>query len=285
MDSDTLPPAAIATPQLPTQEAEPSLQSSLPLGQPSTSSIDLTGDSDNEEEASKVPESQAPSQQSSRPFPPFAQNSVGLNGMSAQGQGTMNGHEQANRSPSATMGTGPFSQYAGQGQPSNYSDYRPFFSSGPLQHPPPNFGSHPNPHLNGGMSGQANTNGMSYHPSPSASSNHFHPAYNGNGSPTIYTPRTAVPHPSPTNNGASSSAPIDFTSDNIPSPPRYEPKQPIFIGAITTECFMLYPSPVVYLGGQSHDPSERLELVRAVGAEFLKVKLKVSCDTGCSGLC
>jgi hypothetical protein len=116
---------------------------------------------------------------------------------------------------------------------------------------------------------------MSIPPPSSASPSKFHPPYNGAGSSSAFTPRGPVPSLDPTHNGSSSSAAIDITSDTIPSPPKYEPKQPIFIGAITTECFMLYPTPVVYLGGHSQDPNERLELAHSRGAEFLKVKLKV----------
>jgi hypothetical protein len=118
---------------------------------------------------------------------------------------------------------------------------------------------------------------MSIPPPSSASPSKFHPPYNGAGSSSAFTPRGPVPSLDPTHNGSSSSAAIDITSDTIPSPPKYEPKQPIFIGAITTECFMLYPTPVVYLGGHSQDPNERLELAHSRGAEFLKVKLKVGC--------
>lgn len=113
-------------------------------------------------------------------------------------------------------------------------------------------------------------------------------------SSTIYHPNphsSPHPHPSPSTpqdysnghgysnnhgNGSSSTSAIDLTSANIPSPPPRNRNAPLFIGAITTEAFMLYPSPLVNMGADISQAREKLDLVYFRGAEFLKVKLKVS---------
>lgn len=106
------------------------------------------------------------------------------------------------------------------------------------------------------------------------------------GPSTIYHPHPHHPQsPSRYGNGngggagGSSTSAIDLTSATIPSPPppraAHNPKSPLFIGAITTEAFMLYPSPVVILGCDPANSRERLDVVQFRNAEFLKVKLKV----------
>lgn len=101
------------------------------------------------------------------------------------------------------------------------------------------------------------------HPHPSPSSQH--PYLNGNG----YGDRHGTP------NGSSSTSAIDLTAANVPSPPPRNRNAALFIGAITTEAFMLYPSPLVNMGADISQAREKLDLVYFRGAEFLKVKLKV----------
>jgi len=232
------------------------------LPQTTQDSIDLTGDSDDGVDSTpQVPDVSRPSQNGQQ---------VGLNGFSG-GPSVMNGHGQA----------GPSNQQ----QP-----YPSYFSKGPLRptfgapsfashspngqgqgniHPPPNYftTSYPTP-----LNPSNNTNGQY---SLSQSQSHFQSPFNQ--SSNIYSPRQPLAGPS-SSDGLSSSSAIDLTS-NLPSPaPQHNPKKPIFIGAITTDVFMLYPSPIVYIGATCQDNKERLEVVQYRGAEFLKVKLKVCRD-------
>ena len=231
-------------------------ESSIPsLPHPTQNSIDLTGDSDDGvDDTPKVVDGV------SRP----AQNGgqVGLNGFSG-GPSVMNGNGNGN------------GHQAGPSTPQQ--SYPSFYSKGPLR--PPSFGSpsfttHP-PNGQGNIHPPPNyfQTGFQSNLNPSNGSNgsHFQNPYNQ--SSNIYSPRQPVAGPS--NDGFSSSSAIDLTS-NMPSPVTpHNPKKPIFIGAITTDLFMLYPSPIVYIGATCPEDKERLEVVQYRGAEFLKVKLKV----------
>jgi hypothetical protein len=115
-------------------------------------------------------------------------------------------------------------------------------------------------------------------------SNHFSSPYNQ--SSTIYSPRPQHQQ-SPGQRyhqqnggsdglGSSSNSAIDLTSANLPSPPRSNPKAPLFIGAITTEAMMFYPSPLMVMGSDLSGMRERPDIANFKGAEFVKVKLKVT---------
>jgi SWI/SNF-related matrix-associated actin-dependent regulator of chromatin subfamily A3 len=233
--------------------AEPSIPS---LPQQTQDSIDLTGDSDdgNDHTPTGV---DAPS----RPAPNGVQ--VGLNGFSG-GPSVMNGNRNGNG-------------HAQAGPSTPQQSYPSFYSKGPLRTPSfgsPSFSTHP-PNGQGNIHPPPNYFQTSFQSNVNLSNNtngsHFQNPYNQ--SSNIYSPRQPVAGPS--NDGFSSSSAIDLTS-NIPSPViPHNPKKPIFMGAITTDLFMLYPSPIVYIGATSPDDKERLEVVQYRGAEFLKVKLKV----------
>lgn len=90
--------------------------------------------------------------------------------------------------------------------------------------------------------------------------NHAGPSRNGNG----YA-------------GASAASAIDLTSVKLPSPPPIpDSKRPICIGAVQSRAITLYPSPAIMIG---QDPPagarEKFHLVNFIGAELIKVKLKV----------
>jgi SWI/SNF-related matrix-associated actin-dependent regulator of chromatin subfamily A3 len=228
---------------------EPSIPS---LPHQTQDSIDLTGDSDDgkDDTPTAVDGPSRPAQNGGQ---------VGLNGSSG-GPSVINGNGNGH-----------------QAGPSTQQSYPSFYSKGPLR--PPSFGSpsfttHP-PNGQGNIHPPPNYFQTSFQSnlnlSNSSNGSHFQNGYNQ--SSNIYSPRQPVAGPS--NDGFSSSSAIDLTS-NMPSPVTpHNPKKPIFIGAITTDLFMLYPSPIVYIGAQSPDDKERLEVVQYRGAEFLKVKLKV----------
>ena len=76
--------------------------------------------------------------------------------------------------------------------------------------------------------------------------------------------------------GISSASAIDLTQANLPSPPRVSEKKPICIGAIQSRVIMLYKCPVAIVGAPPPpDAKERFMTVSYLGAEMLKVKLKV----------
>jgi len=231
---------------------EPSIPS---LPQQTQDSIDLTGDSDDGggDTPTGVDGPTRPAQNGGQ---------VGLNGFSG-GPSVMNGNANGNGNQA-----GPSTQQ---------QSYPSFYSKGPLR--PPSFGSpsfttHP-PNGHGNIHPPPNYFQTSFQTNLNLNNNtngsHFQNGYNQ--SSNIYSPRQPVAGPS--NDGFSSSSAIDLTS-NMPSPVTpHNPKKPIFIGAITTDLFMLYPSPIVYIGAQCPEDKERLEVVQYRGAEFLKVKLKV----------
>jgi hypothetical protein len=74
------------------------------------------------------------------------------------------------------------------------------------------------------------------------------------------------------------SSAIDLTNIRIPSPPPAQnPKHPMCIGALVSRAIMLYPSEAALIGAQAREGTkERFEVRHWRGAEFLKVKLKVS---------
>lgn len=271
------PVGAAAAPE-PAPAAEPE-SSRLPfLPGPSQDSIDLTADSDGEQESVPTPKIDTPS------APPQQSIQVGLNGIPNQGpsanvnfNANMNGYGNGHGHPQPQAQAGPSSAPA----------YPSYFSNGPLQRPPtfgiPGYKSHPpNGNANGSFhppfqrsfpsysNGNSNSNGSGH----GNGSPHFQSPYAG--SSTIYSPRQHPPA-GPSNDGFSSTSAIDLTSNNLPSPSApHNPKKPVFIGAVTTDIFMLYPCPVVFIGAPAPDDREFLDVVNFRGAEFLKVKLKVS---------
>jgi hypothetical protein len=241
---------------------------SVALPQPSQNSIDLTADSDGEDE----PRSVAVLSPSQKAFSAAQANrqQVGLNGFQQGGPSVnfMNGNGNANGHHNGI----------GQAGPSGHQQQYPSYSNSNLTRTPsfgsPSFGSRQHP---------PNGNGM-IHPRPYQDPSLFRSYSNGNGShfqspnnqsSTIYSPRMPPPSPAagPSNDGFSSTSAIDLTSSTVPSPSEHNPKKPIFIGAVTTDVFMLYPSSAVFIGAT--DEKEHLDIVHHLGAEFLKVKLKV----------
>ncbi|ORX34003.1 SNF2 family N-terminal domain-domain-containing protein [Kockovaella imperatae] len=78
--------------------------------------------------------------------------------------------------------------------------------------------------------------------------------------------------------GMSASSAIDITSRPSPPPaqPTYSDKKPICIGAIHSRAIMLYPSQAAIVGSSPPPGSrEKFHLVNYLGAELLKVKLKL----------
>jgi hypothetical protein len=240
---------------------------------PSQDSIDLTGDSDGEQESVPTPKIDTPS------IPPQQGVPVGLNGIPQQGPSAnvnfnvnMNGHGNGHHHAQGQVQAGP----------SNAQPYPSYYSTGPLQRPPtfgiPGYKSHPpngqpngtfHPPFQRSLSSYSNGNGNGN----GSGSSHFQSPFAG--SSTIYSPRPQPPA-GPSNDGFSSTSAIDLTSNNLPSPAiPHNPKKPVFIGAVTTDVFMLYPCPIVFIGAPSTDEKEFLEVVQFRGAEFLKVKLKV----------
>jgi hypothetical protein len=265
MDDLSTPIVSASEPQVEQVQDETvtALGPSMTLPSTTQDSIDLTGDSDDGADDTPIASDQPP-----RPTQNGVQ--VGLNGFPS-GPSVMNGNGNHQAGPST----------AAQPQP-----YPSYFSQGPLRHPHPSFGapaftSHP-PYGQGNIhpppnyfqtSFQANLN-LSNSANGSNSQSHFQSPYNQ--SSNIYSPRQPVAGPSKSSDGLSSSSAIDLTS-NIPSPTAqpHNPKKPIFIGAITTDVYMLYPNPVVYIGAACPEDKERLDVVQYRGAEFMKVKLKV----------
>jgi hypothetical protein len=240
---------------------------------PSQDSIDLTGDSDGEQESVPTPKIDTPS------IPPQQGVPVGLNGIPQQGPSAnvnfnvnMNGHRNGHHHAQGQVQAGP----------SNAQPYPSYYSTGPLQRPPtfgiPGYKSLPpngqpngtfHPPFQRSFSSYSNGNGNGN----GSGSSHFQSPFAG--SSTIYSPRPQPPA-GPSNDGFSSTSAIDLTSNNLPSPAiPHNPKKPVFIGAVTTDVFMLYPCPIVFIGAPSTDEKEFLEVVQFRGAEFLKVKLKV----------
>ena len=77
-------------------------------------------------------------------------------------------------------------------------------------------------------------------------------------------------------NGSTSASAIDIS--RFPSPPPVpDNKRPICIGAISSRAIMLYPSPAAIIGTPPPPRAkEKFNLIEYLGAEFLRVKLKVS---------
>ena len=237
-------------------------------------SIDLTEDSDGEDQPVESPTARAGSSRTnlnSRATPTIGQGGSGSgSGVEFEGGHFGNGTR-----------SGPSSSH------SNYDSTHHQHSFAPSHHLSPRRTMHPSPSPSLPAFGQASFGQPSF-PSPSmygpTSSNHFNSPYNQ--SSTIYSPRNQ-PQPPPgkqhfqsngTSNGVGSTSneAIDLTSTNIPSPPRSNPKAPLFIGAITTEAMMFYPSPLMVIGSDLGGLRERANIVHFKGAEFVKVKLKVS---------
>lgn len=75
--------------------------------------------------------------------------------------------------------------------------------------------------------------------------------------------------------GASASSAIDLTTMRIPTPPP-DNKKPVCIGSLISRVIMLYPAPAAVIGAQPPEGcKERFDVVSHRGAEFLRVKLKV----------
>lgn len=210
-------------------------------------SIDLTGESDDDDEKSHHPTSGSGATHSS---PTTSMNHGPKPHQNGYSNSNTNGH------------------YNGNGHASTSHHYSPLY----------NFPAHPTQPVPNSCYGNPYTFGTpAYSPPP----------YNGmmgNGYPGYVSSPYAsssshMIHPPPTPGGGTSQSAIDLTS--APSPPQRNPKQPVCIGAITTQAYMLYPSPVVVLGGVSD--KEKLDLIPYRGAEFLKVKLKVGRLTGMTG--
>lgn len=250
---------AITQPEVDAQLEVPAGLSIPTLPQTTQDSIDLTGDSDDGGDITLDGIDGTP-----RASPNGTQ--VGLNGFSG-GPSVMNGHGHGNgQAGSSTQQQQPYPSFYSKG-PLRPTFGAPSFTSHPPNaqgniHPPPNYFQ---------TSFQSNLNMNN-----NANGSHFQSPYNH--SSNIYSPRQPVAGPSNSNDGFSSSSAIDFTSD-MPSPVTpHNPKKPICIGAITTDLFMLYPSPIVFIGASCPDNKERLDVVQDRGAEFLKVKLKVCLD-------
>ena len=82
------------------------------------------------------------------------------------------------------------------------------------------------------------------------------------------------------NKGISASSAIDLSDARLPSPPPVNDKRPVCIGSILTRAIMLYPCSAAVVGVQAPEGShDRYQTVNYRGAEFLKVRIKVSqCD-------
>jgi hypothetical protein len=75
--------------------------------------------------------------------------------------------------------------------------------------------------------------------------------------------------------GASASSAIDLTTMRIPTPPP-DNKKPVCIGSLISRVIMLYPAPAAVIGAQPPEGcKEKFDVVQHRGAEFLRVKLKV----------
>ena len=77
--------------------------------------------------------------------------------------------------------------------------------------------------------------------------------------------------------GDSAASAIDLTQARLPSPsPASDSKRPVCIGSIQSRAIMLYPSPAAIVGaGPPPGAKESFQTVMYMGAELLKVKLKV----------
>ena len=92
-------------------------------------------------------------------------------------------------------------------------------------------------------------------------------------------PYRPPPTDPPRDAGGSAASAIDLESMRIPTPPPvpYSDKRPICIGALHSRAMMLYPSPAAMIGAAPPvGHRERFHVVSYLGAELLKVKLKVS---------
>lgn len=270
--------------------AGPSRTSTAPIMNGGNSgSIDLTEDSDGDDQPT---DQTIPGPSSSRPVMNSRAASSSSSFMQA-GFGAMGGFEDGNFSNGNVNGNGlggPSSAFQDHHQPQHHQFAQPSLSPRRTMHPSPSpsipaFGqaSFGQPSFASNSTYGMNPN-YSNNSNHSTHSNHFNSPYNQ--SSTIYSPR---PQPSPGQyhpqiNGGSngigsssnSNSVIDLTSANLPSPPRHNPKAPLFIGAITTEAMMFYPSPLMVMGSDLSGMREKVDIVQFKGAEFVKVKLKVS---------
>lgn len=273
-------------------ETTPSSNSPVILPQPSapeSDAIDLTADSDEEAEGNNYAGSQ-----------PSGSGDVGRNGGLELGNGaralaTSHGVQQPNFTPQHNNRTYEFRSWQPPGmvdpaQESNEpndanghggqaSPRQPIGqqSNGFSNGAGPNgfsFGAPPPPHIIPGpgpsFTSQYPTNTAPNHPFYRQTHTTHPPG--GTGPPLTYLPLGAA------NGGTSMSSAIDLTSIRIPTPPPpKDPKQPICMGAISSRALMLYPSQTAIIGtGPPEGIKERYELREWRGAEFIKVKLKVS---------
>ena len=109
-------------------------------------------------------------------------------------------------------------------------------------------------------------------------------AANGDGASSFYSANGMLQIPSGAgpvssgSNGVSVASAIDLTKQTFPSPPPApDNKRTLCIGAVQSRAMVLYPSPAIYLGeAQPLGAKEKFHLINYLGAELIKVKLKVS---------